>query len=433
MISRFSSEIVRTNKVLHNQDIMSIVGKYCVQDDQNRRSFISVCRLWRQVYYSRLASPLIKPKCITNFLLSNFCVDAFVLLIPRSQFDFRMAIILAQSSLSRENQWVDVLLFLRQVPSYRMNLISRMCREAIQMGEGKYFIDDMEKKFANIDIRFFRGIFYFVTFFNVHPRIKTYLASKLNSEQIDIIYQALLCQNLKYAPRIFGYVKIRPDHLRQFSIHTRCLSGGFSVEFEILCKAMIRDVTIGEYAKCYCDLEGGLADFQDNMDIFLRVGAEVENFHTELFSLAPHHRRERLVSRFIWLGLIDRCDTIRRKIVYVHLPKMTVFEYVGYIGDTQLLGSIQRDPKFQMRNHLTSIVFMIKYKPKKAPEFIKSLNLDVEELDLAHQIVTDAQKVSKKKDFSCFDLVLQELIERKHHLERREDSESRKRIKLDEF
>jgi len=423
-IPRFPSEFPKTHAVFHNRDIMSIIGKYCVYGDVDRRTFVSVCRLWRQVYYARLTESE-KRQSLCIFLMKNFCLDAFLLVFPSSSMkvDCFTSQILVESSLTRQNPLSDVIVFLHHLSRDKICPCTKLLMASAIMDETR-FLGEMENKHKADDASvIIVNCAYLMTLIGQRPNITRHFINQLNQEQVDAIYSTLSAHVPRYANRLFDHSKASPQHMMIFSSFVKN-NLTFESEFESLCRIMLRDMTVDQYVRSFFDADSTFIYKTHYQDIFLRVGTELEKFVDELFAPQRHYLQVRLVERFILLGLVDNCSTVRRKMVLISIPKMTIFEYACYSGNETMMEMIKSSPEFRIDDHIGVLVFMIKHKPRKAANLADSLDLDENEIDLAIQTVSDASGVTKKKDSTCFDEVISVL-------EKKKSSTARKRIKLD--
>lgn len=421
VIPRFPSEFQKTHIVLHNRDLMSVVGKYCVCDDVNRRIFVSVCRLWRQVYYARLTSSMNR-QTLCIFLMKNFCLDAFLLVFPLTSIGMDCFTLqtLVESSLPRQYPLSDVIIFLNHLPKDKICSCTRLLMESVFMDETRFLTEVEKNKYK---IKIITNCAYIMILIGQRQTITRYFVNQLNQERLNQIYSALLRRVPRYANRLFDHSKASSQHLQMFATFIDN-NPTFEQEFEALCRAMIRNMTVYQYARSFYNApQNSFINRTEYQDVFLRVGAEVENFVNELFVPHRHYFQSRLVERFIFLRLVDNRSTVRRKIVLVSIPKMTIFEYACHLGNESMIRMIKSSPEFRITEHIDVLVFMIKHKPSKAANFADSLDLDKNEIDLAIQTVSDAASVTKKKDLTCFDEVIS-VLEKK-------SSTTRKRIKLD--
>jgi hypothetical protein len=411
--------VIRDHKVFHNQDLMTIIGKYLMPVMKNRGSFIRVCRLWRHVFYTRLIANSLFQLSVRKAIFSHACTDACVLFmdnvpkVPALMMDDIRLILKStrQSTAIAELLWQ---LPRETIPSTLRifyNLIASPVNFSTNrwLGGGTSFILEIACMVLQVDA---------VPESNLAGMLKF-----LGPDRLFSLFSYVCMEDPSRIHLLLPHIKI---DVKEFICYVYSRRNRIDIpsQFEAICRAFATDVYVDHYVGVLAEIHINPINMIKWIDIYLRIGSELPNFAVELFKSQSCHSRT-AINRFILMGYVNPWLGTKYKFD-VNQGSMTIFQYATYAGNDEVYYYIVKDPRFKVREHLNILPFaIVRNRYMIAMKFLKECKLDKEELEEGLRLVLEAKAVSKRNDVSYFDKVIKK-IEKKLSM-----IGSRKKVKKD--
>lgn len=400
--------VQRSHRVLHSQDLMSIIGTYVVASEkENTQAFKETCRFWRHVYYTKLFNVASLPLDRRTILFKKLAGNAAALSMPPGS---KMGLLHLDLVLSQTNDASSILHFIRAFQSKScwvavlQMALSETSNCCIRLLEMKYPTQSTTEYQENLTSFLFRLVLIEAPL----TEIIAYLCGKLNQSSLETVYKYVLQKDKNRAHLLFPYMKVTLD---MAYLYFYAFRDAVITRAELLCRALSRDLFVDHYIECI-----GIEFFPhrdaDFCDAFLRIGAETDNFVKELFQFTDQHFgiNRALIQRYIVLGFINPCTTDRYKFGTKGIGWKTIFEYASYVNDKLLFIFITRDPRFKPADHLNILALGPRVNMHRMSiDFLEHCKLDKEELELGLQLVNEGLAKSKKKELGGFATVISKL------------------------
>lgn len=437
----------RTHPVLHNNDLMKIIGTIVCDTIPNRRAFIATCRHWRQIYYSSVTIvSLYHHDELLRYLMNKLYGNAFSLTY-RNLSVFGLTEL--NSALGCMPNRMDVVNFLRPIRKssecHNLNIFWRALTDKYESFTTE-FNNLCNRKMNQVQFPLtIRKIILSLMHVDSAPAdIISYLCGKLNQNHLNDIYEAVLrTPSLRiHLPILFKYIIINIEHFTKYMtayrnpaptnvsaiVNWHPIDPSIYISFEDMCRSFLRDNHVDRYVSLLNNRQFPFS-IESCWDTFLRVGAGADGFVTDLFMEEPYDNSYDIIKRFLMLNLTNPCNTIRYKFYADDIrSRMTIFEYVNYYKHLDLCDSIVADSRFKVEEHMSVMAFgIINGKKRIAFQFIKCSGMNKEELELALKVMREAKEISRAQDKPSFDEVIRKLENKIA-----EEEGSRKRIKLQE-
>lgn len=439
--------MVRSHPVLHNQDIMKLIGKFVICQSSSVaggpiirmpgthcNSFVSTCRLWRQVYYSKILRSIPTAQWwglgrLERFLMSKLCIDAYLLVVPNPPPLILLS--LQNTILGSIPSRDDLLHFLERMPAESLRGEVVLFRRILMAPT-----EEVIRQFDPLSLRelskgpnhvksWLKAIGELVHSLTLVDGVSVdtidYLCKKLSQEELDLIYFKLRFDHPTRIHIMFDHMLITRKH---FEHYVRAFGRNpekpnveplhmVSSNFESLCQAVLRDNSIDDY------LELVKRPFPHHLEqcrqVFLRVGSSHPKFTEELFRCSmgdegSHHNYHSLIKEFMMMGLVDVCTTIRYKFGFRKPASMTIFEYANFQNHRDLCSFIANQPHFSVRDHLSMVTFALRVnKMRIVKDFLGLYETEADDLEICVALVEDSKKASRRKNKAQFDEVLEQL------------------------
>lgn len=413
--------VIRNHKVLHNQDLMTIIGEKLMLTMNDRTTFIRVCRLWRHVFYTRLIVNSPFQDSVRQAIFTHACIDACILFMQNVPKVSALTMKDIKLILKGTRQSTEIAKLLWQLPRESISPSLRVLYNLIASS-----VDFLTKSWWAEQPHPILDIACLVLQIDDVPRDNlTGLMKLLGPNQLSRLFSYILAEDPSRIHLMLPYVKI---DVKDFLLYMHyCVNRvDLLFQFEAICRAFARDVYVDHYVRALSEMHGNSV-ISRWIDTYVRVGSELPNFAVELFKSASYVAGT-AIKRFVIMGYVNPCSGTKYRFALAKANGcyMTIFQYASYIGSNGLCDHIVNDPRFKARDHLEILPFaIIRNRYMIAIKFLKEQSLDKEELEEGLGLVLEARDASRRKNLAPFDTVIKK-IEKKLSM-----IGSRKKVKKD--
>lgn len=382
--------------VLHNLDIMSIIGKSVVE--KNKNTFIATCKLWRYVYYTKLA--VVEDKnSPRDYIFQTGSYEACTYILQRSKLnehDF--------GNLLRSTKDVYVInIFLDVVGEFELTknvaLLHLLLKHYINNDQQRIFFVVNRIK-VMMKTRYHDMLWILTNILLLDLDLSNndiaLICKDLNCNDFVTIWYNVLNYDVTQLMKVLPHMKMSEEIIRSY-INQKTTN---KTVFEYLCNSFLTMYGIVIYTGLY---NYKIHQLNNRLDIYLRVGFLSDQFFELLLKKMDYHDRINSIARIVEFGLVNPYTQTKYNFGIPSTSKMTMFEYANHSTEKDLYEFIINDPRFKVMDHIQIMSFGIKNGRKKIGyAYIKLLKTQ-EDLERALQRIQFDKDVSRKKDKSLFD------------------------------
>ena len=428
----------RTHRVFHNSGIMQYMAPFLITDIPSRNAFKLVCRIWRQVYYTRVLDKRISIKgreSFYKFCGMNLCPNAYGLLSISDECPkFKCAYFY---KLMHHHPIPTVINWMKDIVQVRGNTYLKhslsLFLQYIELSEDaamQRYTANYDTYRDNVHARDYCKFFVDCLISSESPpiRLLSAFASHLTVEdKIALLDTMIISTTINRAYNCLSFVDPTID---QFKLYIQKTSGltrlgdttdiRFSGGLRRFCEKMASILTVQDYLSCV-----NLPHQAAYRDIILDAGRTMAGFEKTLFSSwngNQHADAYQTIERYIMLGHLNPAST---DMYLFGKQSMTLFQFAAYISSEKLLEFISKDPRFKMHEHMPIINLLIE---KRNLNFLGSLIEqhinDYDDIMYVLRLFTEAKLKPGRKNSREFDRISGILTDKLYHVG------PRKRIKL---
>lgn len=370
----------RSHMVFHDRDIMQVLGGFIVTSTQNRRAFVETCKLWREVYYSRL-SRIFKKADFPNCNATNCVKHLFTL----GRFDAIKLCMQRDANIYLNNATVGYLCMGGHSNSEVAIFIAQMhnLRKCLHSGTAIYY------GLANLPEKHNSELGKFLERAGIIEKCN-YVTSVLCLDYTDLLlrtlkpivdtlpdtskwnlYKTFLQNPMKYPAKslkfILEYVTPLLKDFQEFCLPDRKRT---VEQFDAMCQRCSKTMTTQLYVEAFsCYAVNGtapVATLSDaHWDVYMQAGLCMDNFVEQLFLVMDNTWKgdlPKLIKYLIETDMIDPCDA--QRYFYRGMPccKCSIAALCIHKGYEDSYAMILENPEFDVRDHFATLVNGIKHR-----------------------------------------------------------------------